>query len=104
MSHHDWMNVPAASSLIGSRYHLLEPIGRGAMGAVYRAIDRLSGDMVALKRVPISAVPQESGAGLRLALAQEFRTLASLRHPHIISVLDYGFDAQHQPYFTMDLP
>jgi serine/threonine protein kinase len=39
----------------------------------------------------------------RLALAQEFRTLASLRHPHIISVLDYGFIAQDLPFFTMEL-
>jgi tetratricopeptide (TPR) repeat protein len=36
-------------------------------------------------------------------LAEEFRTLASLRHPHIISVLDYGFDADRQPFYTMEL-
>lgn len=40
---------------------------------------------------------------LRLALAQEFHTLASLRHPHIISVLDYGFDSERRPFFTMEL-
>src|SRR5690606_38838084 len=41
---------------------------------------------------------------LQTALAQEFRALASLRHPHIISVLDYGFDDDDgQPYFTMEL-
>jgi serine/threonine protein kinase len=39
----------------------------------------------------------------RLALAQEFRTLSSLRHPHIISVLDYGFYADETPFFTMEL-
>jgi serine/threonine protein kinase/tetratricopeptide (TPR) repeat protein len=36
-------------------------------------------------------------------LAQEFQILASMRHPHVISVLDYGFDKQQQPFFTMDL-
>ena len=36
-------------------------------------------------------------------MAEEFRTLASLRHPHIISVLDYGFDGEKRPYFTMEL-
>lgn len=40
---------------------------------------------------------------LRLHLAQEFRTLAGLRHPHIVSVLDYGFDESRSPYFTMEL-
>jgi tetratricopeptide (TPR) repeat protein len=38
-----------------------------------------------------------------VALAQEFKILASLRHPNIISVLDYGFSQAHQPYFTMEL-
>jgi tetratricopeptide (TPR) repeat protein len=47
-----------------------------------------------------AAVPY--GQALRLALAQEFRVLASLRHPNIVSVLDYGFDAEQQPYFTME--
>ena len=40
---------------------------------------------------------------LRLTLAREFRLLSSLRHPNIISVLDYGFDDRLQPYFTMEL-
>jgi serine/threonine protein kinase/predicted ATPase len=45
----------------------------------------------------------DSSQALRLALTQEFRVLASLRHPSIISVLDYGFDGDRQPYFTMEL-
>ncbi len=40
---------------------------------------------------------------LRLTLAREFHLLASLRHPNIISVLDYGFDDGLSPYFTMEL-
>jgi eukaryotic-like serine/threonine-protein kinase len=43
------------------------------------------------------------GMRLRLALAVEFQTLASVRHPNVISVLDYGFDERGQPYFTMEL-
>ncbi len=82
---------------INHRYVLGEKMGEGSFGVVYRASDRLTGDTVALKHV---AVPSPE---LNLALAQEFRTLASLRHPHIISVLDYGFDQDQRPYFTMDL-
>ncbi|MBK8026525.1 MAG: tetratricopeptide repeat protein [Chloroflexi bacterium] len=36
-------------------------------------------------------------------MAQEFRILASLRHPSVISVLDYGFTPEGSPYFTMRL-
>jgi len=38
-----------------------------------------------------------------LALANEFRTLATLRHPNIVSVLDFGFDEDQEPFFTMEL-
>ena len=40
---------------------------------------------------------------IRLALSHEFETLARLRHPNIISVLDYGFDSLKLPFFTMSL-
>lgn len=93
--------------LIGNRYQLHEQIGSGGMGAVYRAADRLTGQTVALKRVTVPGDQLRfasigASTDYRLALAQEFRTLASLRHPNIISVLDYGFHDK-QPYFTMDL-
>ena len=90
---------------LNKRYQLIAPIGRGGMGVVFRARDRLTNHSIALKRVFFAdqdADSQASGSEVRLALAHEFRTLASLRHPHIISVLDYGFDAE-QPYFTMEL-
>lgn len=77
------------------------------MGTVYRAIDRLTGQRVALKRVDASR-EQELPEGydendFRLALAAEFKLLASMRHPNIIEVLDYGFDDAQQPYYTMQL-
>ena len=81
------------------RYRIIDQIGQGGMGKVYRALDRLSGQTIALKQVILSNI---DATELRLSLAQEFKTLASLRHPHIISVLDYGFDSDRQPYFTME--
>lgn len=44
-----------------------------------------------------------AASALRLLLTQEFQTLASVRHPNIIVVLDYGFDEDGHPYFTMEL-
>lgn len=94
-------------SILNQRYEILEELGRGGMGAVYRAYDKLTGGTVALKRVIVAPEQLEfnSKSGnieFRIALIQEFRTLATLRHPNIISVLDYGFDDHGQPYFTMD--
>ncbi|MBL7201968.1 MAG: tetratricopeptide repeat protein [Anaerolineae bacterium] len=78
------------------------------MGAVYRATDRLTGEAVALKRVTTPAeqltfASRGEKTDPPLALAQEFRTLASLHHPNVIRVLDYGFDEQRCPFFTMTL-
>ncbi|MFZ1396572.1 MAG: BREX system ATP-binding domain-containing protein, partial [Candidatus Promineifilaceae bacterium] len=94
---------------INGRYHLQTKLGEGGMGTVYRATDRLTGDTVALKQVYLSdklqlsdsLAPGASEDELRLALAHEFQILAGLRHPHIISVLDYGFDGKKRPFFTM---
>ncbi len=89
------------------RYQLEEQVGAGAMGAVYRAFDRLTRQNVALKLVGVNPsgniqtsinTPEEK----RMALAQEFRVLSSIHHPNIIGVWDYGFDRNKQPYFTME--
>jgi tetratricopeptide (TPR) repeat protein len=90
-------------TVLGNRYRLLDALGAGGMGTVYRAHDRLTGEMVALKRVLSSAMQPEASPEVRLALTHEFQALASLRHPHIIAVRDYGFDSGRQPYFTMEL-
>lgn len=89
--------------LAGNRYSLVGLLGAGGMGQVYRALDRLTGETVALKRVLTHALQPAGEAALRLALAHEFQALAGLRHPNIIGVRDYGFDTTGQPYFTMEL-
>ncbi|MEM7113991.1 MAG: tetratricopeptide repeat protein [Chloroflexota bacterium] len=94
---------------MNGRYLLHEKIGQGGMGIVHRATDRLTGEAVALKQVflPINDLLFASNPisraqhNLRLALANEFQLLASMRHPHIISVLDYGFGVEKRPFFTM---
>lgn len=104
-------------NLVANRYELLSRLGEGGMGVVDAAYDRLTGSRVALKRVPLAPAPDAAtmaGAPtpahdstnrrkVREALATEFHTLAALRHPSIISVLDYGFDREQTPFFTMEL-
>jgi tetratricopeptide (TPR) repeat protein len=87
-------------------YDLLGELGHGGMGVVYRAHDRLSGKTVALKRIRTEKLNTESighSSEMRIHLAKEFQLLSGLRHPNIIDVLDYGFDADRQPYYVMAL-
>jgi len=87
------------------RYRLLGRLGEGGMGIVYRVFDRLTREVVALKQLKVSADQVQHNSldsDATVALAQEFRILAGLRHPHIVSVLDYGFDAERHPFYTME--
>ncbi len=96
------------ASLVGGRYQLLERLGSGGMGEVYKAQDYLTNQTVALKQIryapPMLAFSQKPDReNPAVALAREFRTLATLRHPNIISVLDFGFADSGRPYYTMPL-
>jgi hypothetical protein len=102
------MSTAIPSPTIGKRYVIQDLLGTGGMGVVYRAHDRLTSQDVALKHVltPPNLLMFSSRAGhtdSHVALAQEFKILASLGHPHVINVLDYGFDDHRQPFFTMRL-
>ncbi len=100
------MDTQHLPELIAHRYRLLRKLGAGGMGLVYEAFDRLTGEIVALKLVPDEtdeASTIAEGSELRLILIREFQTLARLRHPNIISIRDYGFDDDDQPFFTMEL-
>ena len=78
--------------LAGTRYDLLEQIGRGGMGAVFRVHDRELGRDVALK------VLDELPAKMEL---DEARLLARLEHPGIVPVHDAGILADGRSYFVM---
>lgn len=110
------ISMPQSKSevIIGGRYRVRSQIGRGGMGTVYRVYDRLIGQEVALKQVvikgdarpdvtPLTMVSlSDISSNPHVSLAHEFRALATLRHPHIIGVQDYGF-IEGRPYFTMEL-
>jgi len=92
---------------IANRYDVQNELGQGGMGVVYQVRDRLTRKSLALKRV--NATPSDlrfnskTDGNMLMALAREFRILAGLRHPNIIPVLDYGFDSEKRPFFTMEL-
>lgn len=97
-----------ATPIYKNRYQLGRLLGKGGMGAVYEAHDLLTRTTVALKSVlhtpnQLSFNSRSSFSNSHTALAHEFQLLASLRHPNIISVLDYGFASDATPFFTMTL-
>ena len=74
------------------RYVLTEPIGRGGMGAVWRAEDTELGRPVALKRLH---------AGGREHVFREARTLAQLQHPNVVAVYEV-VDDPAAPFLAME--
>jgi serine/threonine protein kinase len=83
----------------GDRYEIHELLGRGGMGAVYRATDRILRREVALKVLTIEL--DESGLARRLE--REARVLARLEHPGIIAIHDAGVLSDGRPFYVMRL-
>lgn len=82
----------AAGTTIG-RYVLLERIGAGAMGVVFRAYDPELDRRIAIKLLRdahAGCEANEAGAQARIRMLREAQALAQLRHPHVIGVYDVG--------------
>jgi serine/threonine protein kinase len=82
-----------------TRYDVIEEIGRGGMGTVYRAHDRLLGREVALKVVDVLG----DAAALGERLREEAVVLARLEHPGIVPVHDVGELADGRTFCVMKL-
>ncbi|MFK8002898.1 MAG: protein kinase [Polyangiales bacterium] len=76
-------------------------LGRGGMGEVYEALDLTTDQRVALKRMSVDDT-ESKFARAELRFRREFHTLASLAHPRIVPVYDYGVDPSG-PYYTMQM-
>ena len=81
-----------------AHYNLLEPIGRGALGEVYRARDTKVGRTVALKVLEPALIADETR---RLALFDEARLAARLSHPNIATLFEVS-DAAGAGYFAYE--
>lgn len=88
------------------RYDFILKLGEGGMGSVYKVLDRLTGILVALKELRFDQLVANTNlkdvSAEETALMNEFQILSSLRHPNIVSVIDYGLD-ESSPYLTMEL-
>jgi hypothetical protein len=86
----------------GSRlgpYEIVEPIGAGGMGEVYRAHDPRFGRDVAIKLLP-AAFANDEGRVARFE--REARAAGSLNHPNVLTVHDFGREGG-APYLVSEL-
>ena len=85
--------------LSATHYVLLDKLGEGGMGAVYRVEDKLLGRMVALKVIRLA----DSNGTLAERLLREAKIIAQLEHPGIVPVHDVGTLPDGRVFYTMKL-
>lgn len=84
---------------IGDRYEVESELGKGALGVVFRARDATLGRVVAIK-VMQEKMAADTVAALRFQ--REARMAASLQHPNIVTVYDFGVLPDNRPYIVME--
>ncbi|MCF2533997.1 serine/threonine-protein kinase [Yinghuangia soli] len=87
--------------VLNERYELVEPIGHGGMGQVWRGRDRELARTVAIKTLPVELSRQ---AEFRERFQREARAVAALAHPGITVLHDFGRDdsADPVPFLVME--
>ncbi|MFI9200331.1 serine/threonine-protein kinase [Streptomyces sp. NPDC053048] len=80
--------------LVVGRYRLLELIGRGGMGRVWRATDETLGRRVAAKEIRIDGLMGEESAVQRERSLREARATARIDHPNVVRVYDVAEEDQ----------
>lgn len=81
------------------KYDVIDELGRGGMGVVYRAVDVKLKREVALK---VILAGEHSSASMRTRFQREAETIARLQHPGIVQIYEVG-QADSQPYLALEL-
>jgi serine/threonine protein kinase len=85
------------------RYEILDEIGRGAMGVVYRARDPRINRVVAVKTISLLGQSQEDDLEYRERFFREAEAAGRLSHPGIVTIFDAGEEPETRaPYIVME--
>jgi tRNA A-37 threonylcarbamoyl transferase component Bud32 len=88
--------------LLNDRYRILEQVGQGGFGSVYKAADTSFGDrLVAIKAMEQKGLSQEEIAEAATSFKREALMLANLRYPHLPRIYDHFSDSGRW-YLVMD--
>src|ERR1700751_3566448 len=94
---------PMTGRVIAGRYRLIQPIGRGAMGVVWRATDQLLDREVAVKEVRLNpALGNVERDNAYKRTLREARTAARLSHRGVVTVFDVA-EEDGRPWIIMEL-
>lgn len=91
---------PMPGDSIG-HYKILEFLGEGGMGTVYRAEHIALQRVYAFKVLRTRVIERDPTSAQRFL--REARTAARVRHPNIVDVVDFGYLGDGRPYFVMEL-
>jgi eukaryotic-like serine/threonine-protein kinase len=93
------VSLPLRGDVLVQRYRIDELIGQGGMGAVFRATQ-----VGLLRAVAIKVLlPERTGPRVRERFEREARVAATLRHPGVVEVYDFGVDEMQRLYLVMEL-
>lgn len=94
------MVTNACSTMLDKRYVLEQRLGKGGMGSVYRAKHVHLRSTHAIKIISPEVVQADSS--LRVRFTQEAILVASIQHPNIVSVTDFGVEVADTLYLVME--
>lgn len=97
-------NKASESNIINQRYKIVETLGKGGMGSVYKALDiRLRNTPVAIKEISLETIENERIERVIENFENEAETLIQLRHNSIPRVMDFFSLDNDKCYIVMDL-
>jgi serine/threonine protein kinase len=97
------MASPASNARRFGRYEVLDKIGGGTMGVVYRARDPAINRIVAVKSISLATQPPEAQEEYRERFSREAEAAGRLSHRGIVTIFDVGEEPEtHAPYIVME--